>query len=70
MKPNEFVNLKYKPKSSDLVCLFRVEPSKGVSIKDASSHVALESSIGTWDEVSTEKDYMKKFAAKVYSIKG
>ncbi len=69
MKPVDFLNLKYKPKSSDLVCLFRVEPNK-VSIKEASENVALESSIGTWDEVSTEKAYMKKLGAKVFSIKG
>ncbi len=69
MKPSEFINLKYKPKSSDLICLFRIEPSK-VSLKEAAENVALESSTGTWAEVSTEKQYMKKLAAKVFSIKG
>jgi len=69
MKPEDFLNLKYKPKESDLVCLFRVEPNK-VSIKEASENVALESSTGTWDEVKTEKEYMKKLSAKVFSIKG
>ncbi len=70
MKPIDFLNLKYKPKSSDLVCLFRVEPAAGVSIKEASENIALESSTGTWSEVSTEKEYMRKLAAKVFSIKG
>ncbi len=69
MKKEEFINLKYKPKSTDLVCLFRVEPNK-VSIRDAAANVALESSIGTWTEVDSEKDYMKKLGAKVFSIKG
>jgi ribulose-bisphosphate carboxylase large chain len=69
MKPQDFLNLKYKPKSSDLVCLFRVEPNK-TDIKTASENIALESSTGTWDEVSTEKEYMKKLGAKVFSIKG
>jgi len=69
MKPEDFLNLKYKPKSSDLVCLFRVEPNR-VSIREASENIALESSIGTWSEVSTEKEYMKKLAAQVFSIKG
>jgi ribulose-bisphosphate carboxylase large chain len=69
MKPQDFLNLKYKPKETDLVCLFRVEPNK-VSIQEASENVALESSTGTWDEVSTEKEYMKKLGAKVFSIKG
>ncbi|MDD5193546.1 MAG: type III ribulose-bisphosphate carboxylase [Candidatus Nanoarchaeia archaeon] len=65
----DFLNLKYKPKKSDLVCLFRVEPNK-VSLKEAAEHIALESSTGTWDEVLTEKDYMKKLGAKVFLIKG
>jgi len=69
MKPEDFLNLKYKPKQSDLVCLFRVEPNK-VSVKEASANVALESSTGTWDEVSTEKEYMRNLAAKVFSING
>src|SRR4030043_1975516 len=69
MKPSEFINLKYKPKSSDLICLFRVEPNK-VSLKEAAANVALESSTGTWTEVKSEKDYVKKLAAKVFSIKG
>jgi ribulose-bisphosphate carboxylase large chain len=70
MKPSDFLNLKYKPKESDLICLFRVEPAKGVNIKTASENIALESSTGTWSEVSTEKEYMKKLAAKIFSIKG
>ncbi len=69
MKPSEFINLKYKPKSSDLICLFRIEPNR-ISLKQAAATVALESSIGTWSELTTEKDYMKKLAAKVFSIKG
>ena len=68
MKPSEFVNLKYKPKSNDLVCLFRVEPNK-ISMKEAAATVALESSVGTWTDVH-EKKYVNKLAAKVFSIKG
>lgn len=69
MKPLDFVNLKYRPKEEDLICLFRIEPNK-ISMKQAAATVALESSIGTWSELTTEKDYMKKLAAKVFSIKG
>ena len=67
MKPLDFINLKYKPKRSDLICLFKVEPNK-ISMKEAAATIALESSIGTWTAVS-EKDYMKNLAAKVFSIK-
>lgn len=68
MQPKEFVNLKYKPTSKDLVCLFRIEPNK-ISMKEAAATVALESSIGTWTDVH-EKKYVRKLAAKVFSIKG
>ena len=66
----EFVNLKYKPKSSDLICLFRVEPARGVSLKEAAKNIALESSTGTWTQVTSQKSYVSKISAKVFSIKG
>jgi len=70
MKPEDFIKLKYKPSNNDLICLFRVEPAKGISMKKAAANCALESSIGTWTKLQTEKEYMKKLAAKVFSIKG
>jgi ribulose-bisphosphate carboxylase large chain len=63
----DFVNLKYKPTANDLICLFRVEPNK-ISLREAANNVALESSIGTWTDVVTEKAYVKKLAAKVFSM--
>ncbi len=68
MKPEQFVDLKYKPSGKDLVCLFRVEPNK-ISMRKAAATVALESSVGTWTDVH-EKKYVNKLAAKVFSIKG
>jgi ribulose-bisphosphate carboxylase large chain len=65
----EFVNLKYKPKDTDLVCLFRVDPSKR-SIKEAANTIALESSVGTWVPVKTKRAYVNRLAAKVFSIRG
>ena len=70
MSKFEFVNLHYKPKSSDLICLFRVEPAKRISVKEAANTIALESSIGTWTDVSTKRKYVEKLAAQVFSIKG
>lgn len=70
MKEEDFIKLNYKPTKDDLVCLFRVEPAKGISMKKACANVALESSVGTWTSVSTEKKYVEKLAAKVFSIKG
>lgn len=63
----KFVDLKYKPGKKDLVCLFRVEPNK-ISMKKAADTIALESSVGTWIDVSTEKAYVKDLRAKVFSI--
>jgi len=65
-----YINLKYKPSANDLICEFRVEPSKGVSIKKAAEHIAAESSIGTWTEVKTMKPRIRKLGAKVFKIKG
>ncbi len=69
MKPSDFLDLKYKPKQNDLICLFRVEAAKGVDIKEASNNIALESSIGSWDKVEGLNDKLiNKLGAKVFSI--
>jgi len=64
----EFINIGYKPKK-DLVCLFKIKPAKGISLKKAANTVALESSVGTWTEIK-KQDYVKKLKAKVFSIQG
>jgi ribulose-bisphosphate carboxylase large chain len=64
-----FVNLRYKPKKTDLICEFRVEPAKGVSMKEAAGAVAAESSVGTWTKVKTMKSRIKRLGAKVFSIR-
>ncbi len=64
----DFIELGYRP-HNDLVCLFKVTPSQGVSMKKAVNTVALESSVGTWTEIK-QRDYVKKLKAKVFSIKG
>lgn len=69
MKYLDFVNLSYKPKETDLVCTFYVEP-EGISLKEAAGGVAAESSVGTWTQLTTEKPYVKKLAAHVFSIEG
>lgn len=69
MKYVDFVNLKYKPEETDVVCTFYVEP-EDISIKEAAGGVAAESSIGTWTELTTEKIYVEKLAAHVFNING
>jgi ribulose-bisphosphate carboxylase large chain len=63
-----YLDLSYRPEN-DLVCEFYLEPAKGLSIKDAAEHIAGESSIGTWTELSTSAR-IKKMGAKIFSIKG
>ena len=65
----EYLKLNYHPKD-DVVCLFRIEPEKGMTMKKAAEHVALESSTGTWTDVGTDRPYMKKLNAKIFSIEG
>ncbi len=48
-----FINLKYNPKKTDVICQFKVTPAKGFEFRDFASMVAGESSVGTWTEVQT-----------------
>ena len=67
MKYLDFVDLGYEPKETDLICTFSVEP-EGISLKEAAGGVAAESSVGTWTELTTEKPYVERLAAHVFSI--
>lgn len=69
MKYLDFVNPRYTPAKSDLICDFFVETERGTDVKRAAGGVAAESSIGTWTELTTEKEYMRNLAAKVFSIR-
>jgi ribulose-bisphosphate carboxylase large chain len=64
-----FVNQSYKPTSNDLVCLFKITPND-MGIKEAANNVALESSTGTWCNVSSNQKYVNKLGAKVFAISG
>jgi len=69
MKYLDFVDSSYEPKKTDLICTFSVEP-EGVSLKEATGGVAAESSIGTWTELTTQRTYVEKLAARAFSIEG
>ena len=71
MKTNykNFVDLKYNPKETDVVCQFKVTPNKDYTFKDVCSMVAGESSVGTWTDLKTMKPEIgKKLAPKVYYL--
>lgn len=67
MRYLDFVDLQYKPKETDIICTFYIEP-EGIGIKEAAGGVAAESSIGTWTELTTAKSYINELAAHVFSI--
>jgi ribulose-bisphosphate carboxylase large chain len=69
LKYIDFVDLKYKPAETDLICTFYVEP-EGISLKEAAGGVAAESSIGTWTELTTAEPYVARLAARVFSMEG
>jgi ribulose-bisphosphate carboxylase large chain len=69
LKYLDFVDSNYKPKETDLICTFYLEP-EDISLKEAAGAIAAESSVGTWTELSTEKPYMTRLAAHVFNIEG
>src|SRR4030042_1470328 len=69
MRYIDFIDRGYKPRDTDLLCRFRLEPL-GQPFDVIAGGVAAESSVGTWTELSTEKPYMMDKAAKVYRIEG
>ncbi len=62
MKYLDFVDPTYKPKETDLICTFYLEP-EGISLKEAAGGVAAESTVGTWTELTTEKPYVAKLGS-------
>jgi ribulose-bisphosphate carboxylase large chain len=66
----DFVDIKYKPKKSDLICLFRFKPAKGISTEEALGRIASESSNGTWTELTTLKEHIRKIRARAFHISG
>lgn len=66
----DFVDFSYKPSKDDLICLFRFEPAKGISAKEAIGRIASESSNGTWTELTTLKEHIRRIRARAFSISG
>lgn len=64
-----FIDLKYKPKETDVVCQFKITPGKEYNFKEVASIIAGESSVGTWTDIKTMKPEIgKKLAPKVYYL--
>lgn len=59
MEKHEYIDLKYQPSATNLVVKYRIVPNS-ISIEKACEHIAAESSIGTWTDVCTLSDSIKK----------
>ncbi|NOX71968.1 MAG: type III ribulose-bisphosphate carboxylase [Candidatus Micrarchaeota archaeon] len=49
----EYLDIGYEYGSNDLVAEYYAEPAKGLTLEKAAEHLAKESSIGTWTDIST-----------------
>lgn len=67
---HDFINLKYKPKKTDLKVLYYFEPARGISKEDAIGRIASESSTGTWTTLHELPERMKKIMATAYKVDG
>lgn len=66
----DFVDTSYKPKKTDLVCLFKFKPAKGISVREATGRIASESSAGTWTTLSKLPSRIEKVMATAFQISG
>ena len=65
----DFVDLKYRPSKTDLVCLFRFEPSN-ISKTEAAGRIASESSAGTWTTLTRLPSTIGRVMARSFEISG
>ena len=66
---DSFIDLKYKPRATDIVCQFKITPAKGYGFNEVCSITAGESSIGTWTDIKTvNKKTQAKITPKVYYL--
>lgn len=66
---DSFIDLKYKPKATDVICQFKITPAKGYTFREVCSITAGESSVGTWTDLKTvNKKNQKKITPKVYYL--
>ena len=50
-----FIDLRYRPKKTNVLCQYRLVPERGKSIDEVAQDIAGESSIGTWTKLTTMK---------------
>jgi ribulose-bisphosphate carboxylase large chain len=65
---DDFLDLEYEPRDSDLVCRFRIEPAADMSVEAAASRVASESSNGTWAALQVDESEFTNLAAVAFDL--
>lgn len=64
-----YLDFTYRPSPKDMVAVYRVEPKRGKPINKVAEHLAAESSIGTWTNISTaDPRAAQRLKPHVYSI--
>ena len=63
------MDLEYEPLDNDLICLFKITPSRDLTIEKVAIRVAAESSNGTWTSLKIP-EHIRALSAKVYDING
>ena len=66
---SDFLALNYVPNENELICTFRLEPGADMSMEDAASRVASESSNGTWAALDVSEG-ITDVSAKAFDIDG
>ncbi|MDD2439189.1 MAG: type III ribulose-bisphosphate carboxylase [Methanosarcinaceae archaeon] len=65
----DYIDPDYRPKTTDLVCEFHIEPAQGIGFEEVSTHMAGESSIDSWTEISTlSPELAEKLKPHVYYL--
>ncbi|MFQ3294488.1 MAG: ribulose-bisphosphate carboxylase large chain [Natrialbaceae archaeon] len=64
----EFLDLDYDPRKSDLVARFRIEPAADMSVEAAASRVASESSNGTWAALHVDESEFTDLRALTFEV--
>ena len=65
----DYIDLKYKPSDDELIAEYYAEAPRGLSLEKTAEHLAKESSIGTWTDISTmNRKIAEKLKPHVFSI--
>lgn len=67
---DEFVGTRARPGARDIHALFRFEPDRGISVREALGRIASESSVGTWTTLAQLPQRIRRMRAMAYRWKG